>query len=205
MKTKDQTLNLRVEESTKVLLKAFAQEFNLKESEFIRKAIVSFKELTGQVQAATLDKDTIHRQETELKQLRYLLETYEKNEAFTTLFKNLKGHTLEGKEITSKSDLIELLAKSASIEMVETTSETAESTVSLSPVVLQAQVTPETVEEPITRQQIMDSLKQNWLWLLGLGLAIAAFVFWRWTSIMKMRPKIIQYSPSKPEETRLAA
>ncbi len=202
---KDQTINFRVDEPTKVLLKEFAQEFNLKESEFIRKAIVSFKELTGQVQAAAPDKERIQQLEGELKQLRFLLETYEKNEAFSALFKKIKGHTIEGKKICSKSDLIELLAKSAAVEIVEATLETAESTVSLSPVVLQAQITPETVEEPITRQQIMDSVKQNWLWLLGLVLAVVAFVFWRWTSIMKMRPKIIRYSPAKPEETLLAA
>ncbi|AEI50626.1 CopG family transcriptional regulator [Runella slithyformis] len=205
MNTKDQTINFRVDDSTKQLLKDLAQELHLKESEFIRKAIVGFKELTGQVQAAALDREIIQEQEAQLKQLRYLLEGYEKNETFTTLFKNIKGHTIEGKKICSKSDLIELLAKSAAVEIVEATSETEEATVSISPVVLQAHVTPETVEEPITRQHIMDFLKRNWLWLVGMGLAVAAFVFWRWTTTMKLRPKIIQYSPSKSEETLLAA
>ncbi|NBB19071.1 hypothetical protein GVN20_06870 [Runella sp. CRIBMP] len=205
MNTKDKTFNFRVDEPTRQLLKDFAQELHLKESEFIRKAIVSFKDLTSQVQAAALDREIIQEQEAQLKQLRYLLEGYEKNETFTTLFKNIKGHTIEGKKICSKSDLIELLAKSAAVEIVEATSETEESTISISPVVFQAHVTPETVEEPITRQHVMNFLKRNWLWLLGLGLALAAFVFWRWTSIMKMRPKIIQYSPSKSEETLLAA
>ncbi|RDB03843.1 hypothetical protein [Runella aurantiaca] len=205
MNTKDKTFNFRVDEPTRQLLKDFAQELHLKESEFIRKAIVSFKELTGQVQAAALDREIIQEQEAQLKQLRYLLDGYEKNETFTTLFKNIKGHTIEGKKICSKSDLVELLAKSAAVEIVEATSETEESTISISPVVLQAHVTPETIEEPITRQHVMSFLKRNWLWLLGLGLALAAFVFWRWTSILKMRPKIIQYSPSKSEETLLAA
>ena len=202
---KNQTINFRVDESTKVLLKEFAQELDLKESEFIRKAIVSFKDLTGQVQAAALDKERIQELEGQLKKLRYRLEAYEKNEAFTALFNNIRGHTIEGKKITCKSDLVELLAKSASIEISEAFSETEEPTVSFSPIVLQAQVMPETVEEPITRQEVMSFLKQNGLWLLGLALALAAFVFWRWTSIMKMRPKIIQYSPSKPEESLLAA
>lgn len=44
---KNQTVNFRVDEPTRVLLKEFAQESNLKESEFIRKAIVSFNNRSG--------------------------------------------------------------------------------------------------------------------------------------------------------------
>ena len=96
---KNQTINFRVDESTKLLLKDFSQEFNLKESEFIRKAIVSFKELNAQVQAAAPDKERIQELEAQLKELRFLLETHEKNEAFTALFKKIKGHTIERKKI----------------------------------------------------------------------------------------------------------
>lgn len=105
MNTKDKTFNFRVDEPTRQLLKDFAQELHLKESEFIRKAIVSFKDLTGQVQAAALDKQKIQELEGQIKRFSYLLETYEENQAFNALFQQTKGHTI-GKKIHYKSDLI---------------------------------------------------------------------------------------------------
>lgn len=205
MNTKDQTINFRVDDSTKQLLKDFAQELNLKESEFIRKAILSFKELTGQVQAATLDKEKIQALEGHINQLNYQMDGYEKNETLNSLFQKYKGHTIEGKKINSKSGLIELLAKSTTVEVVEENVETQESEFSMSPITLQAQLTPEIVEAPITWQQTIDGLKRNWIWLIGLGGTLLIFIFWRWTAVMKMRPKIIQYSSSKAEKSELAA
>lgn len=205
MNTKDQTINFRVDETTKQLLKNFAQELNLKESEFIRKAILSFKELTSQVQAAALDKEKIQALKGNVNQLNYQLDGYEKNEMLNSLFQKYKGHTIEGKKITSKSVLIELLAKRTTVEVVEENVDTQESEFSMSPINLQAHLTPVIVEEPITWQQIKDGLKRNWIWLIGLGVALLIFIFWRWTAIMKMRPKIIQYPSPKAEITELAA
>lgn len=205
MNTKDQTINFRVDESTKQLLKDFAQELNLKESEFIRKAIVSFKDLTGQVEAAALDKEKIQELEGQIKRLSYVLETYENNEAFNKLFSQYKGHTLEGKKIHYKSDLIELLAKMAKVEVIEENPSTEGAPLMMSPIKLEAHLTPEIVEEPLTWQQVMEAVKRNWVWLVGLVGVIAVFIFWRWTTVMQKRPKIIQYSPPKAEESLLTA
>ncbi|RDB05621.1 hypothetical protein [Runella aurantiaca] len=200
---KNQTINFRVDETTKLHLKEIAEELNFSESEFIRKAILSFRELTNQAQGAVLDKEKIQELEGQIKRFSYVLDTYEKNEAFNSLFQKYRGHTLEGIKINYKSDLIELLAKRATVEVMEDNAD--EATFSLSPVTLRAQLTPETVEEPVTWQDIFNGLKRNWVWLAGLGIALIVFLYWRWTATMKMRPKIVQFTPSKTEETKLAA
>lgn len=199
---KNQTINFRVDENTKLHLKEIAEELNFSESEFIRKAILSFRELTKQAQGAAFDKEKIQELEGQIKRFSYVLDTYEKNEAFNSLFQKYRGHTLEGIKINYKSDLIELLAKKATVEVVEDNVD--ESKLALSPVTLQAQLTPEIVEEPVTWQHVFNFLKRNWAWLTILGIAFA-FLFRRWTATMKMRPKIVQFTPSKTEETKLAA
>ena len=200
---KNQTINFRVDETTKLHFKDIAEELNFSESEFIRKAILSFRELTNQAQGAALNKEKIQELEGQIKRFSYVLDTYEKNEAFNSLFQKYRGHTLEGIKINYKSELIELSSKMVSIEVVEQNVD--ESTFSLSPVTLQAHLTPEIVEEPITWQQIMNGIKRNWVWLLGLLVALGVLLFWRWNSIMKMRPKIIQFTPPQAEVTKVAA
>lgn len=79
--------------------------------------------------------------EGQIKRFSYVLNSYEKNEVFNSLFLKYKGHTLEGMKINYKSDLIELLAKKATVEVVEENAD--EPTFSLSPLALQAQLTSE--------------------------------------------------------------
>lgn len=202
---KNQTINFRVEEATRLQLKEISEELNLKESEFIRQAILSYRGLMNQAEEAAQGRTTIQELEGQIKRFNYVLETYEKNEALNSLFQQYRGHVVEGKKISTKSDLIELLAKVTTVEVIEENTDTEESAFSVSPINLQAQLTPEIVEEPITRQQIMNGIKRNWVLLLGLLVALGVFLFWRWTSIMKMRPKIIQFTPPQAEVTKVAA
>ncbi|RDB04388.1 hypothetical protein DVG78_18280 [Runella aurantiaca] len=46
---------------------------------------------------------------------------------------------------------------------------------------------------------------RNWFWCIDFGAAFVMFLFQLWTATMKMRPKIVQFTPSKTEETKLAA
>lgn len=75
------------------------------------------------------------------------------------------------------------MAKSSSVEIVDENPETQEAAFSISPVKLQALVTPEIVEEPLTWQQVSHGLKRNWEWLLCLFIAFVVFIYWRWTAI----------------------
>lgn len=46
---KNQTINFRVEEASRLQLKEISEELNLKESEFIRRAILSYKGAEAQL------------------------------------------------------------------------------------------------------------------------------------------------------------
>ncbi|WP_428661757.1 hypothetical protein [Runella sp.] len=137
---KNNLINLRVDDSTKLHLKETAQNLQLKESEFIRKAIWEFEALLEQADKWPQKEDRITQLEASLKQLKRQLQAYEEDIYLNGLFSAHKGQIIDGKRISQRADLVNIIAKNTTINVLEEISEVL-------PVVLQSQPVPKLMEE----------------------------------------------------------
>ncbi|WP_428662101.1 hypothetical protein [Runella sp.] len=184
---KKHLINLRVDDSTKDRLKDTSHSLQLNESEFIRKAIWEYESLLEQADKWTQREERITQLEASLKQLKRQLQAYEDDIYLTNLFSAHKGQIIDDKRISQRADLVNILAKNTTINVLET--EDRESLTSeIIPIVLQAQPIPipaEEKSEPFTWKEVTVGVKRYWLLLLTFLGAGIAYMVWRWWSKSK--------------------
>lgn len=184
---KNNLINLRVDDSTKLHLKETAQNLQLKESEFIRKAIWEFESLLEQADKWPQKEDRITQLEASLKQLKRQLQAYEDDIYLNGLFTAHKGQIIDGKRISQRADMVSILAQNTTINVLET-EEQESLTSEIAPIVLQAQPLPKIAEEKTESFTWKDAtfwLKRHWLLLLTLLGAGIAYMVLRWLSKSK--------------------
>lgn len=198
-------INLRVDDLTKNRLKDTSHNLQLNESEFIRKAIWEFEALLEHAEKWNQREEEITQLKASIRELKRQLQAYDDDVHLNKLFSAHKGQIIDGKCINKRTDLLSVLAKNITIDVLEA-EEQKPLTSKLTPVVLQAQPTAKFIEEksePLTLRDFMVWMKHHWLLaltLLGTGIA---YIIWRWWSSSSKKADKSAYSLANWSNTSL--
>lgn len=191
---KDQTIPFRVDEHTRQKLKATSERMSMSSSEFLRKAIWSYEELTSQIgEAAKLSKKVNELNVLNAK-LNERLKVYEANKSLNRVFEQTRGYKINGIRISSISDLLLVITENTEIDTSTDKNDAPSPELNIVPIQLKAEAAPQTLteeSEPWDADESINWFKRNWLLMLILISTGIFFLLNHWVNKMSKRAKYI--------------